>query len=162
MASFRTSAAGGGTTGTTDRTATITPAANDLLVVFFTYSGTVSTPTCSDGNTAGANNTGTYTLVNNPLFSASANQVGCFVRNQLVPNTTSTTVTVATGNNNTAGEIVIVAVQNALWAGLAGIRQFTSQANQAASTTPAPVFASSCLTQNVTLKIGRASCRERV
>lgn len=145
MAAFRTSAAGGGTSGTSNRTATITPAVGDLFVVFCNASGnTNSAPTCSD------NNGGTYSLVGTAAKNSSADMMSCFVRDSLLPNTTSTVVTVATGSN-TAAEIVIVAVSGMAKSSSGAVRQSGKQANQAASTTPAPALPASALTVNVTL-----------
>lgn len=145
MATFRASAAGGGSGGTGNRSATIVPAVNDLFVVFCNVSVNTNTaPTCSD------NNGGTYTLVASGLYSASANAFSVFVRNQRVPNTTSTVVTVATGSN-TSGSVVIVALSGMTRVGASAIRQSAKQENQAGSTTPAPAFPASALTANVTL-----------
>lgn len=145
-AAYRTSAADGASSGTGNRTCAITPAVGDLLVVFCNASGnTNATPTCSDNN-----GSGTYTLITTALKNTSADTLSVFVRTALMVNTTSTTVTVATGSN-TAGEIVIVALSGMTQVGAAAVLQSAVQANQAASTTPAPAFSSSALTANVTL-----------
>jgi len=145
VATFRTSAAGGGTSGSGDRTATLTPAVGDLWIVFACTSGnTNDTPTATD------NNGGTYTRILCVPKNGSADRVCAFVRNALMPNTTSTTVTVATGSN-TAGEIVIVAVSGMPQAGASAIRQSASQQNQAAAGTPAPAFSVAAKTENMTL-----------
>src|SRR5678815_6126797 len=96
MASLRTSTAGGSTSGTSDRTVAITPAVGDLLVVYCLVStNTNNSPTCSD------NNGGTYTLVDvaNVVIATLDHRLSVFVRNSLMVNTTSTTITVATGSN---------------------------------------------------------------
>lgn len=145
MATYRGSTAGGGTSGTTDRTVALTPAVGDLWVVFCKASGnTNASPTCSD------NNGGSYTLIKTALHNSSGDMLSCFVRTTLHVNTTSTTVTVATGSN-TAAEIVIVAVTGMAKVGAAAVLQSAAQANQAASTTPAPTFGASANTANMTL-----------
>lgn len=146
MASYRTSAAGGSTSGTGNRTATITPAVGDLLVVFCGVSvNTNTSPTCSDDNTNGSG----WSLVDVAVKNTSADTLSCFVRNALMTNTTSTTVTVATGSN-TAGAVHLYAISGMNRTGLDAIRQAINEDNQSADT-PNPAFASSCLTGNLTL-----------
>ena len=132
---YRTSVAFGNTVSGTNPSGAITPVVNDLFLVFCVANGnTNASPTCSDGNTGG-----TYSLLFTALKNSSADIISCFVRNNLVPNTTSTTVTVAIGAHS-ATEVVVVAVSGSLVAGTAAIVQNGSQANQAGSTTPAPAF----------------------
>ena len=146
MASVRTTAAGGGTSSTGDRTVTITPADGDLLVVFVVVAAnTQSAPTMTDDN-----GSGTYTLVATALKNSSADIMSVFVRDKILTNATSTVITAVTGSN-TAGELVVVAVQGMAKAGAAAILQSKALANQAAGGTPAPAFTSSALTGNVTL-----------
>lgn len=134
-AAFRTSAAGGNTVSGTSPTVTITPATNDLFLVFCQAVGNTNTsPTCTDGNTGG-----TYTLLFTAQSNTNANTLSCFVRTALVPNTTSTTVTVACGAH-TAVEVVVYALSGCPTAGSAAVIQTATQANQAGSTTPAPTF----------------------
>jgi hypothetical protein len=144
---YRTSTAGGGTTGTGNRSgAAITPVANDLFIVVGTFTGCTNTaPTCSDNN-----NSGTYTRIFAGLYNASADMFCAFVRDTPLPNTTSTTVTVTTGSN-TAGEIITIAWSGALRYGGAAIRQWAIQENQASGGTPAPAFLQAALTNNATL-----------
>lgn len=145
-ATYRTSAAGGGTSGTGNRTCTITPAVGDLLVVFVSASGNTNvSPTCSDDN-----GSGTYDRILSGLWSSSANSFSCFVRTALMVNTTSTVVTVATGSN-TAAEIVVVAMSGMVKTGSGAVRSSGKQENQAASTTPAPALNQNALTTNPTL-----------
>lgn len=145
---YRTSAAAGNVISGTDPSVAITPANGDLLFVFCTANGnTNAAPTCSDGNTGG-----TYSLLFTALKNSSTDIISCFVRNAVVPNTTSTTVTVAIGAH-TATEIVVVAVSGATAAGTAAVVQTATQANQAAATTPAPVFAATTALQNLCLGI---------
>jgi hypothetical protein len=145
MAAVRAGIAGGGTSGTTDRTATFTPAVGDYAVVAVVVSANANTtPTCSD------NNGGTYTRVRNGLFNGSTDMGSLFVRDQLFTNTTSTTVTVATGSN-TSGEVAGALVSGMAKAGNAGVRQSARVVNQASGTAPAPVFASNALATNLVL-----------
>lgn len=147
-ASYRTSVAFGNTTSGTNPSGAITPATNDLFLVFCQAVGNTNTsPTCSDGNTGG-----TYTLLWTAQSNASGNTLSCFVRNALVPNTTSTTVTVAIGAH-TSCEVVVYALSGCPTAGTSAVVQSATQANQAASTTPAPTFSSLPSTQNLILSV---------
>ena len=100
---YRTSATGGNTTSGTSPTAAITPALNDLFLVFCQIVGGGGSPTCSDNNSSGA-----YTLLFNEGSNSSANHLACFVRTTLLGSTASTTVTVATGAH-TATSVCVVA-----------------------------------------------------
>lgn len=141
-ATLRTSAAGGGTSGTGNRTCTITPAVGDLFVVYCSVSvNTNSTPTCSDDNG------GTYTLSRVCAFNASASRGSCFVRDQLLTNTTSTVVTVATGSND-SGSVVVLAVSGMTRVGAAAERQSARTQNGTAGTTPAATFPAAALASN--------------
>lgn len=144
---YRTSAAGGGSSGTGNRTVTITPAVNDLMVVFCAVSVNTNTvPTMSDNN-----GSGTYTRVTVAQWNTSANTMSVFIRNALMVNTTSTVITCETGSN-TSGELVAVAVSGMTRVGNNGAAlQSAVQQNQAGSTTPAPAFSASALTANMTL-----------
>lgn len=131
--SYRTTAGGGNTTGANPAVA-ITPAVNDLFVVFCQAVGNANTaPTCSDSNG------GTYTRLWTAQSNGSANTLSCFVRNALLPNTTSTTVTVATGTS-TAVEVVVCALTGATAAGTAAISQSATQQNQGSGSTPQAVL----------------------
>jgi hypothetical protein len=142
---YRSSAAGGGTTGTSNRTLAATPAVSDLWVVFVSLSAnTNASPTCSDDNG------GTYDLVGTALWSTSANNSAVFVRKQLHTNTTSTTITVASGSNS-AGEIVVIMCAGSLRIGISAVRSSGSQANGGVVTAPAPALSQAALTANMTL-----------
>jgi len=144
MATYRASAAGGSTSGTSDRTCTITPAAGDLFIVVCGVSVNTNTaPTCSD------NNGGTYSLITTARKATSADTMSVFVRNQFLTNTTSTTVTVATGSN-TSGAVHVIAVSGMFRTALDAIVKSARQENQAAGT-PAPAFSASALTGNLTV-----------
>ena len=126
----------GNTASGTNPSYTLTPgSANQLWLVFCQAVGNTNlTPTCSDTNTGG-----TYTLLFALPSASGANTLSCFVRNAVIP-TTSTTVTVAIGAH-TAVAVGIVSVSGALVGGAAAIRQLGTQSNQAAATIPAPVLA---------------------
>lgn len=146
-ATYRTSAAGGGTSGTTNRTVTITPAVGDLLICFAALSGNTGwSPTMTDDNPSSAG----WALVGVCRWSASANLMACWVRKALMANTTSTIITAVTGSN-TAGELVVVAYSGMTRVGINAIRQWGGQENQAASGTPTPALPFACITGNPTL-----------
>lgn len=146
-ATFRTSAAGGSTSGTSNRTVAITPAINDLFVVFCAVAGNSNdSPSVTDDNG------GTYTLVATPqnyAISAVNYRLSAHVRNSLLPNTTSTTVTCGTGSN-TSGAIHVFAISGMARTGAAAIRQSSGQNNQAAGT-PAPSFSANAVNDNLTI-----------
>lgn len=149
-ATYRTSAAGGSSSGTGNRTVAITPAVGDLMVVFCAVAANAQdTPTMTDNN-----GSGTYDRIatHNWTISAVNYRVSAFVRTALMVNTTSTTITCTTGSN-TSGSVVAVAVSGMTRTGAAAILQSAGQDNQTASTTPAPVFGSSALTANMTLGV---------
>lgn len=144
-ATYRTSAAGGGTSSTGNRTCAITTLAGDLVLVFCSASGnTNAAPTCSDDQG------GAYTLIDSAAFGASANTGSWFVGNALVGTGAATTITVATGSN-TAAEIVAVAIAGMSRSGASAIRSQGKQANQASATTPAPALNQAALTGNPTI-----------
>lgn len=155
MANYNTTAnasgSGGATSGTGDRTATVTtPVVNDLwIVACFVSTNTNDAPTCSD------NQGGTYTLVGTPANQVLPTSENCrlsiFVRNALISSTSSTTVTVATGSN-TSGAIHVLPFSGMTRAGIAAIRSQGLQNNQAAGPA-APVLNQSALTGNPTIVI---------
>lgn len=147
MATVRTSAAGGGTAGTSDRTVAITTVAGDLLVVFACVAvNTNASPTCSDTG----DGTSTYTRITTALKNSSGDMVSAFVRNGKVATGAATTVTVATGSN-TSGEIVAVAIAGMSKVGASAILQSVAVANQAAGGTPAATFSASAKFGNLML-----------
>lgn len=147
-ATYRTSAAGGSSSGSGNRTVAITPAVGDLLIVFCAVAGNAQdAPTMTDNNGAG-----TYDRIatRNWTISAVNYRLSAFVRTALMVNTTSTTVTCTTGSN-TSGSVIAVAVSGMTRVGADAILQSAGQDNQTASTTPAPAFGASALTENMTL-----------
>jgi hypothetical protein len=144
---YRTSSAGGGTSGTGNRTSTISAVAGDLLLVFVKWSGNAATnPTCTD------NQSGTYSLVLTALNNASADIMAIFVRNQTVASTATITVAPVVGSGtNTAGEIVVVAGSGAAIFGASAIRGSGKQENQTTGV-PTPVLSAAALTGNMTIQ----------
>jgi hypothetical protein len=144
---YRTSATGGSSTGTSNRTAVITPAVGDLFVVFVCVAANNNdVPTVTDNN-----GSGTYDRIwVVPITISAINyRLSCHVRTAKLANTTSTTVTANTGSN-TSGSVVVVALAGSPNAGAAAVRQSATQSDQAAGT-PAPAFSSAALTGNLTL-----------
>ena len=146
MATYRTSNAGGGTSGTGNRTATISAVAGDLLVVGVKWSGNSATnPTCTDDQA------GTYDLILTALNNASADIMALFVRKNQVLTTATITVSPVVGSGtNTAGEIVMVAVSGMTRMGSNAIRGSGKQENQTTGV-PTPVLGAAALTGNLTM-----------
>ena len=140
-----TSFSGGGTSGTTDRSATGTPVVGDIWLVIcnVTANGNL-TPTCSDTGEGGL-----YARIGAALF-ASVNTLSAFVRCAPFISTASATVTVATGSNS-AGNVIVIPVSGMTRAGAAAIRAFAVQSNQAGATTPAPTLAQAALLTNMVI-----------
>lgn len=146
MATLRTSAAGGSSSGTGNRTVTIVPAIGDLLVIYCCVAAnTNNTPTCSDDNG------GTYDRIDIANFAISTvnYRLSVFIRTALVPNTTSTIVTVATGSNS-SGAVHCLAISGMTKTGAAAVRSRGLQDNQAAGT-PEPILDQAALTGNITI-----------
>ena len=130
---YRTSAVGGNTISGTGPSATITSAIGDLFLVFCQAVGNTNTsPTCSDDGAGG-----TYALLFTAQSTSGLNTLSCFVRNNILASAVSVTVTVACGAH-VASEMCVVALSGGTVAGTAAVIQTGTQANQAASTTPAP------------------------
>lgn len=143
-ATYRASAAGGDTAGTSNRTATITPAVGDLLIVWCSAAdNTQTSPTVTDDN-----GSGTYTVINGRLVN-SVNSISVAVRDALMTNTTSTIVTCGTGSN-TAGSVVIVAVSGMTRTGASAVRQ-NKMAGGGSGTTPETIFDTAADTNNMTI-----------
>ncbi len=150
MATFGHSAAGGGTSGTSNRAVTVTTfVTGEHVTVFVSLSAnTNAAPTCSDDHADGL---GAYSLVGTRLWSTSLNNMMVFVRNALLGSTdTSFIITVASGSN-TAAEIVPIAYTGMAKVGAGSIRSSGGQANGASGATPTPVLNQSALTGNPTI-----------
>src|SRR4030042_1869486 len=136
MAAYVASTAGGGTSGTGNRTVTVTTAvAGNLLVAFVSLSAnTTTTPTMTDDHADGL---GTWTRIGTALWGSSLNNSAVFVRNALLGSTDTSFVVTCTSGSNTAGEIVVVEVSGMVRTGATGaIRSSGRQANGAIRTTP--------------------------
>lgn len=122
-----------------------TPAANDLLVVFVTASGTVTNaPTMTDSQGLG------FTLVAYGLKNGSADMVYCFVAKALAAASSMTVTFDCTLDAATGAVIQVARVSGMTLVGARAVRQYAVLENQA-SGTPAPAFSLSCLTGNPTL-----------
>lgn len=120
-----------------------TPAANDLLVVFATLSGT------DTGGSLTGSVVSTFTKIATAAKAASVDTSYLFVANSL---TTATSQTVTWAGNAATGCILQVwRISGMSRLGSAAVKQTGQQDNQAASGTPAPVFGASCITTNPTL-----------
>ena len=141
MASFVADAVTYNTTAG-NKSASITPAVGDLLVVCFTESAQTTVGTITD------NQGGTYTVIASVLRAASADYLAIAIRNSLVSSAVSHTVTMTAGGTNTGGGLDVMRFSGMTKTGAAAARQVASQTNQAAGGTPAPVFSSAPLTTN--------------
>ncbi len=129
---------------------TITPAVGDLFVVWascLSFGGGASW-TCTD------NNGGTYTQVD--VASCADASFGtvhlvCFVRDQALPNTTSTTVTIADSGGFSGILAAVDAIAGSLNYGTAAIRSYGHQNSQTSGATPTVVMNNSALSRNMTI-----------
>jgi hypothetical protein len=142
LATTASSAAGGSTSGTGDRTVSITPQVQQLLVVFASVSGnTQAAPTMTD------NKGGTYTLVAQASWNGGADNSFAYVRDTLATARVAHTIKLDT-DTNTAGELAVIAVTDMSRTGAAAVKQVATAADQSASTTPAITFANATLSAN--------------
>jgi hypothetical protein len=145
LATIVTSAAGGGTSGTGDRTATITPSTSELIVAFASFSdNTQAAPVMTD------NRGGTYVFVARASWSGGGNNSAVYVRNTLTTTRSSHVVKLDT-DTNSAGEIVLISVAGMDRTGAVAVRQVGISSDQASSTTPAVTFGATTLTSSVVL-----------
>lgn len=148
MAAYASSATGGSTSGTVDRTVTITPAVGDLLVGIVGVRGnSTTTPTASDDQG------GTYTLVEVAPWGAGGSTLSLFVADQLVTSAVATTITFATGSN-TSGNTAVIAVSGMSKTGATAVVQSASQDNQSSGT---PTVALGAAAQTGNMLIGAVS-----
>jgi len=139
-------------TGNTPNTSgAFAPAVGDLLIVFVTKEASaLSSPMASADLTSSVAPTG-FTLIRNQGHQSSAAHVGVFVANGLTVDTTSRTVTIASGSDAGAGtNITVYSVSGMTRVDANAIRQSSGQTDQSAGT-PAPVFGSAALTANAVL-----------
>src|SRR5512143_1862181 len=106
MATVRTTVAGGSSTGTSNRTASLATNVGDLIVVICQVSAnTNATPTCSDNGTPALG----YTLVGVATNGPGVNTLSIFVANAKETSAQTRVITVATGSN-TSGSVVAYAI----------------------------------------------------
>ncbi len=125
-------------------TGAFTPTAGDLLVACVGGTASVATaPTMTDTQNLG------WDLISTTAVKAtSADTLWCFISRATAAATSTTATFTATGDATTGQVIQIWGVSGMGRAGLNALRQAAKQDNQAASTTPAPVFSSAALTGN--------------
>mgnify|MGYP001167294179 CR=1 FL=1 len=124
-----------------------TPAVGDLLLVWVSAAATVAAGTLT-GTGAGL----TFTKVTSRVHAGSLSTAYLFIANALVTAASSQTVTFdCTGDAATGCVIQVASVSAMIRTGTNAVLQSSGQDNQAAATTPAPVFGASCLTANPTL-----------
>jgi hypothetical protein len=144
MATFRTSVAAGNATNA-NVSVSITPVVGDLFVVFVAETAGDDTMTVADDNG------GTYTKTDSSANSAGSAHGAVFIRDQLLLNTTSTSVTLtkSVAPTSTGHEIVVVAVTGSNTSGSGARRQgaTVNGASGVATTT----FGVAALTGNLTL-----------
>ena len=125
-----------------NKTASITPAVGDLLVVLFHESAQTTVGTIADDQG------GTYTVILSALRAASADYLAVAVRDQLVSSAVAHAVTMTAGGTDTGGGLEVMRFSGMSRAGASAARQSAKQDNQAAGGTPAPVFSLAPLTTN--------------
>ena len=147
MATVRTTAAGGSSTGTSDRTVSLATAVGDLIVVICQASAnTNATPTCSDNGSPSLG----YTRVGVANNGPNVNTLSIFVANAKETSAQTRVITVATGSN-TSGTVIAYAIAGMSQVGSAAIKQSNFQTNQAAGGTPAPAFSAAAKNGNLVI-----------
>jgi hypothetical protein len=114
---------------TPNATGAFAPAVNDLLVVFVTKEASAASLASAD-LTSSVAPTG-FTLIRDEPFDTNADVLAVFVADALCTNTTSRTVTLASGADPGAGtNICVVAVAGLTRVGSSAVRQSGALANQ--------------------------------
>lgn len=132
------------TTSVGNKTAALTPAVGDLLIVFCGTGQLSANPPTNVTDNQG----GTYTNITGTVgVNGNAGRINAWVRNQLVSSAVSHTLT-SSQATSTGGGLVVYRVAGITRASLVAIRSFGTQAEQAAGT-PAPVLSQTPLTENV-------------
>ena len=127
-------------------TGNVGQAMNDLLLAFSLTTGSNITGSMTDSQG------GSWSFIVAATKNAGADKLRCFIRDALCPNADPLTVTMdVTGDNGTGCTIFVVRVSGMSRVGANAERQNVVQSNQAAATTPAPVFGAAALTDNPTL-----------
>lgn len=132
------------TGGTTDPTGTLTPALNDLLVVFAGTTGLTGGTTAVTDN----NSSGTYTQVDvDRTNGINTGTLTAWVRTALIGSAVSTIVTAAT-QTSTGGGLAVYRVSGMTQTGATALRSKGGQSSGVAGATPAPVLDLTPLTTN--------------
>lgn len=135
------------TNASTYASGSFTPAANDVLLVFVTSSGTAAAGTMTDSQSLG------FTSVTSALKNSSADIVQVFISNAKAT-ATSMTVTFHTSGGNASGCIIQpVRLAGMLRVGASAIKQSAVTANHASGAAPAFTFGSAALTGNAVLSL---------
>lgn len=129
------------TNATSYAAGSITPAANDLLIVFVTASGTVADGSITDTQSLG------FTRMVTAVKATSADTSYLFVANKLAA-ASAEVITFNTSTTATGAVIQVLRLSGMTLKGAAAIRQIGLQNNQSAAGTPAPAFANAALTAN--------------
>ena len=124
--------------------ASFTPSANDLLLVYTGATATLNVPSLTDSQSLG------FTLSTNSAFNSTAHMITLWVANALAA-ATAMTVTASYGADAATGHVFVVAgVSGISRTGLSAIKQVTGQRNQGAGASPPdPVFAAAMTSSNV-------------
>jgi len=126
------------------KTVTATPAVNDLIVIVTAHTGNTSAATPTDDQS------GTYVEITSAVKAFSADTMRVFIRSALISSAVSTVFTHAPGTSD-GGGLAVLKVTGMSRVGASAAKQSAKQDNQTATGTPAPVFASACLTGNAVI-----------
>lgn len=136
------------TGNTPNATGAFAPASGDLLVVFVTKEASAAATIVSADLTSSVAPTG-FTLIRTQTFRSGADALCVFVADALTTNTTSRTVSLASGADAGAGTIISVySVAGITQTGAAAVEHHAGQSDQTAGTTPAPAFSGAARTIN--------------
>ena len=150
-ASYRASSSNGSTSGTGDRTATITSIIGDLLIVFVNLANNhdeslILTDDCSDG-------LGTYSQIDNAAWLNSSLQTcmgSVFIRDNLVKAGDFITITASAGSND-GGVMAVIAVQGMTKAGMSAVRGHADRSGISTGSTGSVTLPQAALSNNMTL-----------
>lgn len=126
-------------------TVSFTPTSGDLLVAFALVTTTADAGAMTDSLGGG------WTQITTAVKNGSADKLWCFIRTSFSDGSALTVTMDVTGDNGTGCIIFVVRVSGMSRTGASAALQSAVQSNQAAASTPAPVFGASALTGNVTL-----------
>jgi hypothetical protein len=134
------------TNATSYTSGAFTPAANDLIGVFFTVTGQVNACTMTDTQSLG------MTMVRRATQASSVDTAYLFVAKALAGAVSTTVTAVCTGGATPTGSVLqVFTVSGMTRLGSAAIKQVGHKDNQAAAGTPAITFANAVLTGNPVL-----------